>query len=86
MAVKTKIVKRKQEIVESVTCDGCGKEVKIDDADHNDIFEAQEFIRINHSCGYTSIFGDCNTLECDLCQDCVQKLLGHVIRIQENQC
>ncbi len=80
MSVKTKIVKTKEEKIVSIACDNCGKEVSIE----NDIFEAQEFLRIKETAGYGSVFGDSNTIECDLCQGCVKKLLGHVIRITTN--
>ena len=42
--------------------------------------EIQEFTHISLSCGYNSVFGDGTTVECDICQHCLQKLLGKYIR------
>lgn len=68
---------------EKKKCDRCEKEYFI--AHHEDapgdLWEAQEFLHINHGCGFGSIFGDLNTIECDLCQHCVKDLLGPLLRI-----
>lgn len=38
--------------------------------------EIQEAIHIKHSCGYGSVFGDMNTINIDMCQYCVSRVLG----------
>jgi len=63
---KDKIVKT----LESVTCDHCGKQAKKGE------YEFQEFISVNHTCGYGSIHGDGNQIVVDLCQQCFADLCG----------
>lgn len=51
-------------------CDVCKTEVR----------NPEEVIQINHSCGYSSVFGDLNTLKLDICQYCFKdKFHKHVI-------
>jgi len=56
--------------IQSLICDKCGKETDIDD------LECQEYVSINHNCGYSSIIGDMKKVEIDLCQHCFIKLIG----------
>jgi antitoxin CcdA len=60
--------------IESMTCDKCGTEYNYED----DMFECQEFHHINFVGGYGSVFGDGDQIECDICQDCLKKMIdGH---------
>ena len=63
------IMVEKAELV-SFKCDKCKKEL-IDDE-----FELQEAHSIHFTGGYTSVFGDMNIVECDLCQQCLYELIG----------
>jgi hypothetical protein len=66
------------EQLHSITCDCCKEEYL-----GKDTFELEEFLSLSQVCGYESVFGDGNTLELDLCQHCVKKLLEDYIRIRE---
>ena len=68
-----------EHIVDSFTCDVCKTEVHSDD-----IFQFQERLSINIHAGFGSILGDGNVIECDLCQHCVEKLLGSYLRVIGN--
>ena len=59
----------------SIMCDVCKKVYDIEEWS-----ETQEFTHISLNCGYNSVFGDGITVECDICQHCLQKLLGKYIR------
>jgi len=59
----------------SITCDVCKKTYDVEEWS-----EIQEFTHILLSCGYNSVFGDGITIQCDICQHCLQKLLGKYIR------
>jgi len=59
--------------VTSIICDCCKKEY----ADGMDI---QEFIHIQDTGGYNSAIGDCVEYECDLCSECVNRLLGKYLQ------
>jgi hypothetical protein len=56
-----------------VTCDSCGRSF-------NDPIELQEFLFINRTAGYGSIFGDGTLIQCDLCQNCLKSKLGKFLR------
>lgn len=60
-------------ILSAFVCDKCGRQAIIDDIDS---FEAEEFISIEHVCGYQSIFEDGATASIDLCQHCFKDTLG----------
>jgi hypothetical protein len=60
----------------SMVCDGCGLEASKDDG-----YEFQEFITINHRCGYGSIHGDGNKIETDLCQQCFADMCGDSLKV-----
>lgn len=76
--INRKIVKEtiEHEVTESITCDICKKTF-----DKEDIFEVQEFTHIKMSCGYGSVFGDGDSIELDICQNCLKEKLGEYIRI-----
>ena len=64
---KTELVEQQQ--FDRFICDKC--KVEID----NDM-ELQETHSINFTGGYNSVFGDMNTVRCDLCQHCLKALIG----------
>jgi hypothetical protein len=70
-----------EEVIGGYTCDRCGMTAKYED---DTILEAQEFLHWNHVGGYGSVFGDGDVLELDLCQKCVEELLGDFIRTVGN--
>ena len=50
-------------------CDCCKKIYKSSDSNYH--LESQEFLHIQRTGGFGSIFGEMNTIECDLCQHCL---------------
>lgn len=67
----------------SLTCDCCGKTYQYEDDDGQqsyDIMDIQEFTTIRFTGGYGSIFGDGETFECHLCQQCLSDKLGEYLR------
>lgn len=71
----TKKVQIVKEQVVSITCDRCKIEVNADD-----VFEFQEIISIKIEGGFSSIFGDGNVFEIDICQKCVKETVGEYMR------
>ena len=70
-----KIFKQVQVLEHQATiCDRCGEEHELD-------YEGQEFVHIEQSCGFGSIFGDGKKIAIDLCQHCVKTLLGEHLRV-----
>ncbi len=65
--------------VETLTCDKCHKKV----AQGADGCEFQEFISINHHCGYSSVFEDNAKLTLDLCQHCFKAMCGDFIQLDD---
>ena len=57
-------------------CDRCGRRMSPDVPG-----EWQERLSIEHLGGFDSVFGDGNTVCIDLCQHCMQELLGPWLRI-----
>lgn len=82
--IKTKKIKVKDEVVESVECDVCHKIYFSKDfsKDIEDQMQIQEFRYIRFTGGYGSIFGDEVTVECDICQHCFNRLVGKYCRIK----
>ena len=74
--VKTTTEQISTYIITSIQCDCCKK-------DYEDNMDWQEFVRINDVGGYNSAIGDCVHYECDLCSECVNRLLGKYLRIIE---
>jgi len=64
--IKYKIEKRDYEVFESVICDICKKEFFAP----KDDMEIQEFIYIRNIGGFSSIFGDGEPINFDICQNC----------------
>ncbi len=65
-----KIVTVKEQELTSFKCNRCNKEMI------NDDMELQESHSIGFVGGYSSVFGDMNKVECDLCQQCLKDLIG----------
>ena len=63
----------------SITCDKCGRTFLA----REDFLEVQEFHHVNFCGGYGSIFGDMNEVECDICQHCLKKMIGDIVRVKE---
>ncbi len=53
----------------SIQCDKCGKVF-------DDEIEIQEFHRIHFTGGYGSVFGDGDSISCDICQYCLKEMIG----------
>lgn len=62
--------------VTSVSCDCCKKQ-------YFNIMDRQEFLHIDVIGGYNSAIGDEAHYRCDLCTDCIKRLLGKYLRIDE---
>lgn len=65
------------EAVSEITCDCCKTRFTANDAGWFEI-RSIEFVA-----GYSSIFGDGNTISIDLCQDCLKQNLGQWLRIEK---
>lgn len=65
------------EMVAAYVCDRCGREADADDP------EANEFISLDFTAGYYSIFGDGNKVSLDLCQYCLKDTFDALIRIEQ---
>jgi len=64
--------------VTSLVCDGCGLEASTDGD-----YELQEFISVNHCCGYGSIHGDSKQIDIDLCQQCFADMCRDALRVTD---
>lgn len=64
-----------QEVV-ACTCDRCKRRLTADEPG-----EWQERLSFDQGCGFESVFGDGSTISLDLCQHCVQQVLGEWLRI-----
>ena len=64
--------------VTTLVCDGCGLDTNADGD-----YDFQEFISINHDCGYGSIHGDGNQIDIDLCQQCFADMCGDTLRVMD---
>jgi ribosomal protein S27E len=80
-----KVVKRGVEDskLESITCDICGKTYDVNNCE--DIYEIQEFHNIYFNGGYGSVFGDGDRIECDICQNCLFKMIDGKYRINPEE-
>jgi len=68
---KTEMVET--QVFDKFICDRCKKKI-------SDEMELQETYSIKFIGGYNSVFGDENDVACDLCQDCLKKLIGDFCR------
>lgn len=73
--IKSKTITERRQVVESITCDKCGKVILPDDWS-----EWQETVTISFRGGFGSIFGDEASFRCDLCQHCLKDTLGEYIK------
>jgi len=64
-----------QEVFDKFICDRCKKEI-------SDDFDLQETYSIGFWGGYSSVFGDGDEIECDLCQQCLKDLIGDFCRVK----
>lgn len=67
------------EIPDRLQCDVCQDWYFYKDP--YDMFRIEEFTRINFIGGFSSVFGDGNKIELDICDICLSKLLGNHIYI-----
>ena len=75
--VRTKTVTRPETYV---TCDRCSREMLPGDLD----CEHQERLTVGFRAGYSSVFGDGNLVEVDMCQHCIKEVLGPWLRVTED--
>ena len=66
---------RPESFVKQIRCDRCDRLADMSEA------EFQEFVSIDLTVGYASIFGDGEDVQIDLCQHCLKSLLGPCLRI-----
>ena len=71
-------VTRMEDVFDSIVCDKCGKEFR-------DEMDLQEFHRIDFIGGFTSVFGDGNHVQCDLCQHCLMEMIKDCHRVVDVQ-
>jgi len=76
-------------VLDTITCDVCKKEFRTrhhnNDVTPDEDMEVQEFHSIDFVGGYGSIFGDEVTVNCDICQHCLKKILGEYLRIDKRE-
>ena len=63
------------------TFDPSTKNVEDGLQDHIEVSEAR---LISFEAGYGSVFGDGNTVECEVCQHCLKRLLGEHLRVTDS--
>ena len=80
MSQQTTWERREVKVIESYTCDGCGKVI-----DHEDWGESQEMLHWSMRGGYGSVFGDGTLVTLDLCQGCVKTRLGDILKRSEDE-
>lgn len=66
-------------VVTGFTCDRCSMRVHVEEMEH------QEGHHIDFVGGFTSVFGDGATVQCDLCQDCLKELIKDFARVVPGQ-
>lgn len=69
-----------RQVVINLICDGCGLQASADGD-----YEFQEFISIDHHCGYSSIHGDGKQIDIDLCQQCFADMCGDTLRVRDER-
>lgn len=62
---------------DTVVCDRCGRAMRANAPN----LEHQERLTISFRAGSDSVFGDGSLVESDLCQHCVQEVLGPWLRV-----
>lgn len=61
-------------LLQTVQCDICKK--NFDTKKIGDMWEIQEMITIEHTCGYKSVIGDGVIINLDICQHCFKNIIG----------
>jgi antitoxin CcdA len=69
--IKYKAVEIIKEVAVSKECDICHTVYNME----KDEWECQEFYHLKHHTGYSSVFGDCQEIELDICQHCLSNLI-----------
>lgn len=69
----------KRTVVTGFECNRCGQFYPADD-----FVEMQERLSWVNACGFGSVFGDGNRVELELCQSCVQAVLGEYLTVHED--
>jgi hypothetical protein len=75
------IYKNKQKTIKEpflIECDICGIKYETNE----DIFEHQEFLKIDFIGGYNSVFGDMSHVRCDICQKCLYNIISPYMKIE----
>ena len=75
--LKEKTIQKECSVHVALICDVCKKEF---DFKKDSAIEIPEFVRIQFTGGFFSIFGDGERFELDICQHCFKKKLGKFIR------
>lgn len=78
---KTEKQEVERKVPTHITCDICGTTYSYED----DVMEMQEFTCIRKRCGYSSVFGDGDVMEVDICQHCLKEKLGEYMRLNEQE-
>jgi len=63
--------------VVAVSCDVCRRT-------YDNVLEIQSFTHIVETGSYGSIFGDGVSIQCDICQHCLNDKLGTYLRLEEH--
>lgn len=75
--IEKKKIKVLHEIKTKIVCDRCGYSASFECNEKDGFFDAQEFISIRKTGGYSSKFpGDGVSLSVDLCQNCFEEMLN----------
>lgn len=77
--IEYKMVEAEKE--SKIQCDVCKKTYDYY-GDINDSFETDEFLKIDFTGGYGSVFGDGTRVRAEICQHCLRKLLGKYLRLE----
>jgi len=75
--------------LEAVVCDCCkvlyySEFYAPDNYNPNHFGELDEFLHVDFTGGYFSIFGDMSKVQGDFCQTCVKKLLGKFLTVKDD--
>ena len=81
---KRKVPAQIKDFLIGYRCDKCGSTYGCEDGDYG-VFETQEFLHINFTGGYASVFGDMNHVEADICQKCLKEMIKDFARISSTE-
>lgn len=76
-----KFKEKKIESLHELICDVCKRSALV----HGNDYEAAEFVSINYTGGYKSIFGDNTKICIDICQYCFKDKLGTWLQISQTE-